>query len=1580
MEKFYTFLFKSTCRLNNNLSNKNIAIFSLLFVFSFFFNAFGQVIVPAANTNNGSVNDPYGSWWGFERSAMIYTSAQIGTTGNITNVGFYVNSVSTPGNAVDVRIYMKMRTTTFTATSTYATETTGATLVYGPTTITAASFTAGTWATVALTTPFNYTGGTNNLEIIVETNATGSGSGEGSTGKQFRYATQASNQFYQFWNADTTAPTTAGILSTSRPNVRLTFAAPSVTPVLAITGTTAHGSVCPGTAATSQTYTITNTGTSAASGITVTSSNPTEFVVSSLSSTTVAGSGGTVTYVVTFTPSSTGPKTATITVTSTTAGSNSPTSSLTGTGSTSVSPVAVTNTANNITTTAARLRATAATTFGVCPNTTAKGFVYSVNSVNATPTIGGTGVTNVPVTPLGTTLTTYIFDITGLAPSTVYSYRAYLFDGTTYTYGAVVNFTTLTPTYCSPTSWDPDGLYINSVAFVGALTDPPVNTSTFDATGFQNFTTLPVKAIQAQGEGINIVARSNGIVHVRGTWKAWVDWNKNGTFQPATEEVYNIQGFAGADATFGFVIPPTTPPGDYRIRIRVNNGTDWLGGETFGFDFSPCDNFTEGVWFGDDNYGETEDYLFTVVTKCNSLITSITNGETCGTGTVNLGATATAGVTEFRWYTTATGGSYTTSPVVGSSTTFTTPSISTTTNYYVTAWNGTCETQVRTLVIAKVSPIPVVSFTPASPVICGDSSIISLTAAGDTEIAHLINENFEGAGLGVFSNVNNDANDAVVDAITSWKNQTSTYVPTTTNVWFPAVSSGFGTNKFALAYSDADPSPTNTIENSIALTTAVNSNTFLNLTLKLKLYYSRYFPDGYIDPLSDEYVSIELSTNGGTTYPIVLQTFTSDVGIGTRFAELSYDLSAYINQPNLKIRVRHRSYAGTGWLPDGVAIDDVELFGTKPLNTAFNYDTATVDAFTNPGATIPYVSGAPATTIYIKPTLTQLENATFNIPVSATLSNGCSATGSVTVTNNTKMFVAGTTGTDWNTATNWRPNGVPTANNCVVIFDNDVNITGTNYTGYGLNLTVKPSGNLNIASSNSSIITDIVNVEAGGVLEIENDASLVQINNVTNTGNIVYKRTAPSIRGFDYVYWSSPVVNQNIGTIYTSPVSGLKYQWNPTVANGNGGQGNWETASGNMLRAKGYIVRGSSNYGMPATNIDATFTGVPHNGNIPFTISRGSYTGAPYNGTNGIQITNINDNYNLLGNPYPSAIDAQEFLATNTYHATTNPSGVIYGNVKLWTHGYQPAAIVNPFYGSFAYNYNANDYVTLNYLGASDPIGASNIIKSGQAFLVQMIDGTAGSGTINFSNGMRLDASNNSYNNSGFFRTSTNEFEKHRIWLDLIDSNNIASGTLVGYATDATYGFDTFFDAQAAVPAFMKIYSLIGNDVYDIQGRSLPFDQNDQVPLGATFVEAGNYKIALNTIDGLFLDSNQNIYLEDKDLNITHNLKVSPYNFTTSLGTFHNRFVLKFNNETLGNEDFIANNVTVYTNESINISAPNQVIKSVRVHDLLGRVLGTFNNVNSNTYSSKNIAKTQSPLLVEVTLENGATKTYKVIF
>ncbi len=253
--------------LKSIISKSKLSIVSIGFVFFSILSQAQTVTIPAANTSNGSVNDPFGTYWGFERSAMIYSPAQIGTTGNINSVGFYVNAVTNPGNAVNVRIYMKMRTTTFGASSTYATETSGATLVYGPTTIPAASFVAGTWITIPLTTNFNYTGGTNNLEVIVETNATGTGNEPtpAGTAKQFRYSTQGNNQWYQFWNADNTAPAGNGSRSTNRPNIQLNFVVST-----ACTGAPTGGTSASTTSAacTGVNFTVSNTSQTAGTGIT----------------------------------------------------------------------------------------------------------------------------------------------------------------------------------------------------------------------------------------------------------------------------------------------------------------------------------------------------------------------------------------------------------------------------------------------------------------------------------------------------------------------------------------------------------------------------------------------------------------------------------------------------------------------------------------------------------------------------------------------------------------------------------------------------------------------------------------------------------------------------------------------------------------------------------------------------------------------------------------------------------------------------------------------------------------------------------------------------------------------------------------------------------------------------------------------------------------------------------------------------------------------------------------------------------------------------------------------------------------
>ena len=1541
-----------------------IALVAFLAIFSSTICA--QVIVPAANTNNGSVNDPLGTWYGFERSAMIYTSAQIGTTGNITDVGFYVNSVSTPGNATNVRIYMKMRTTTFTANSTYANETTGATLVYGPTTITGASFAVG-WNTVTLTTPFNYTGGLNNLEIIVETNATGSGN-EGSTGKQFRYETQGNNQYFQYWNGDTTAPTGNGTRSTSRPNVSLTF------PLVACSGTPTGGSVTvsPTSGIPGSTYGVTATGYTTGTGLTY------QWQYSDTGGAPWTNQG-TATSSYTSLTGMVAPAAGTVRtwrlVTTCTASSSSANSTI----GTFTSVMLVPASGNNTYTTCSGLLYDNGCSAGNYTNNSNGYSVITPSTAGNYAQVTGTGATESNYDYL------YIYDGIGTGGTLLYSGSGTLTiplitsitgsltvrftsDVSNVNTGFALNVSCTTtagsPVYCTPTTWDPDGLYINSLAFVGTLADPPVNTSTFSATGYQNFTTLSPLASQAQGEGVNIVAYATGTTMLRGTWKAWVDWNNDGDFTDTGEEVFNIYGFAGGSVTFGFAIPAAQTPGNYRMRIRVNNGTNWLGNETYGFDFTSCSNFTTtGGWFPDSDYGETEDYLFTVVAKCNSLITAVGNGETCGTGTVNLGATASSGVTEFRWYNALTGGTLVgTSVPTGLTTTWTTPSISSTTTYYVTAWNGSCESQVRTAVEAKISPTPTVSFTPSNPIVCGENQAIQITAGGDKEIVHLVNENFEAGGLGVFSNINTDANVAAVDNKTKFANQTSVYVPTTlVNVWYPAISSGFGPNKCVVADSDASSPdyPTSPVENSLALTSSVNTNGFLNLTLKLKFYYSRYYPSGlYPD---DEYSAIELSTDNGATYPIQLAKFTANQGIGSRFIDLSYNISAYINTTNLKIRIRQYSFAdaSTGWTPGGVAVDNVELFGEKALNTAFNYDTTVIDAYTDAACTIPYTSGTPATTIWVKPTLAQLENAMFTIPVTTVLSNGCTATGSINVTNNSKIYAAGTGPVDWNTAANWKPNGVPTASNCIIIVDDDVNLdTGAN--GLGLNLTVKPTGNLNIASGQALTITDFVKVEAGGTFAIENSASLIQINNVANTGIINMKRNAVTNNTLDYVYWSTPVAAFSVNNI--TPASVFRYLWNPTTVTGYASNfGNWAGASGAMTTGRGYIIRGSSG--------TSTFIGTPNNGNITTPITRSTYTGATYTGPTSTQVTSDDDNWNLLGNPYPSAISADDFLAANS--ANLNQF------VKIWTHGIDPsAAIADPFYQDYLLNYSTADYITYNALGGTQ-FGYDGKIGAGQGFFVLMNDANSTSENAIFNNTMR----SNAHRNDQFYRTE-NEVEKHRIWLTIGSPTNASISTLVGYTTEASNNLDNKYDAIAqGVKTNFELYSIAESQELIIQGRSLPFNQNDEVILGVAIPQNGIYTIAISNVDGLFSDTAQNIYLEDKQLGIFHDLRTAPYTFTGTVGRDENRFVLLYNSSRLSQDDVtLENNLTVVTNDNVTLYSSNENINSIEVYDLLGKVVQKYNNINSKEFMLSHLTKNNTTLLLKVKLNNGVIVNKKVIF
>ncbi|MCD9577549.1 hypothetical protein LUU93_21465, partial [Flavobacterium sp. SCIV07] len=242
--------------------------------------------------------------------------------------------------------------------------------------------------------------------------------------------------------------------------------------------------------------------------------------------------------------------------------------------------------------------------------------------------------------------------------------------------------------------------------------------------------------------------------------------------------------------------------------------------------------------------------------------------------------------------------------------------------------------------------------------------------------------------------------------------------------------------------------------------------------------------------------------------------------------------------------------------------------------------------------------------------------------VTAKNSSGCESSITVVPVN---AYVSktwnGSVSTNWNTAGNWTPSGVPTADDCVVIPDltsiaNKPEITGTNTEFKAHTINLSNNSLLTVQSTNTLTVTNAVTVNTGSSLTFENNASLVQKTNAVNSGNITYKRNTQLIRRYDFTYWSAPVTavpGITLHDLSPTTLADKYYSYNPNTG--------WTiNYNGTLVMApgQGYIVRSPQEYDINTSAVyQASFTGVPNNGDITFTPTAAKW--------------------NLIGNPYPSA-------------------------------------------------------------------------------------------------------------------------------------------------------------------------------------------------------------------------------------------------------------------------------------------------------------------------------------------------------
>lgn len=156
----------------------------------------------------------------------------------------------------------------------------------------------------------------------------------------------------------------------------------------------------------------------------------------------------------------------------------------------------------------------------------------------------------------------------------------------------VKTFGYCTPTYSSLCSSDD---YINNFSTTGGTTNITNNNTGCNGQANNYIYYSGMTVSQHAGSSFNISVQS-GPNSYQG-FRIWVDWNKNGDFGDAGEDVWNSGGGSTSPYTGTITIPAGTPVGTYRMRVR-----SLYAGAPSASDY--CSYL---------NYGETEDYNLSVL-------------------------------------------------------------------------------------------------------------------------------------------------------------------------------------------------------------------------------------------------------------------------------------------------------------------------------------------------------------------------------------------------------------------------------------------------------------------------------------------------------------------------------------------------------------------------------------------------------------------------------------------------------------------------------------------------------------------------------------------------------------------------------------------------------------------------------------------------------------------------------------------------------------------------------------------------------------------------------------------------------
>ncbi|MDP4266939.1 MAG: T9SS type A sorting domain-containing protein [Bacteroidota bacterium] len=504
-------------------------------------------------------------------------------------------------------------------------------------------------------------------------------------------------------------------------------------------------------------------------------------------------------------------------------------------------------------------------------------------------------------------------------------------------------------------------------------------------------------------------------------------------------------------------------------------------------------------------------------------------------------------------------------------------------------------------------------------------------------------------------------------------------------------------------------------------------------------------------------------------------------------------------------------------LPDNQGITD----GISPSALTFPVGTSLAATITTGTTTSTTISGLAANQNYyfvILPYAKGTNDSTYNYKTDGTLASANATTAAVS-------SLTSTCSGNWGDASTWGNVGIPSSTTNVTISSGHTITVGVIYNNNSCNnLTINDGGALTLTTSKNLTVNGNLVIKSPSGTGVT--GSLIDNGTLTVVGTTTVQRYISGATTRTW-YISSPVSNATASTIGFPDGTDSKRLFTYSVTTNQ--YSGVSSGSTPLTPMQGFSFR--ERYASSPDNV-FQFTGNLNTGSVSINLTSGG-TGA---------------GWNLVGNPYPSAID---------WKASSG-----------WTK--------NKISNQFCFRTNGT-WSTYNGTSGLATNGGSQYIPAMQGFWVK---DTASGGSLGVTNAVRV-------HNTQVFYKSANEGEILHL---KVQNDTISDEAIIGFMNGAkdshdAYDTDKFLDTDQKVP---QIYTKIGK-IAVAANVSDKLDGIKIFPIRIRIGVKGNYNINASGLNNF--DEGTTIILKDLVLNNEQDLKTNPkYSFTSDIVADSNRF------------------------------------------------------------------------------------------